>query len=66
MIAEGDKVMGRWTARGTHRGEFMGIPPTGNQVVWTGMTMIHLADGKIVEMWWSHDHLGMFQKLGVF
>ena len=65
IIAEGDKVVNRWTATGTHQGELMGVPATGNQVVWTGITVSRLADGKIVETWWSYDVLGIFQQIGV-
>ena len=65
LVAEGEKVAMRWTITATHQGELMGMPATGTQVVWVGITMIHLADGKIVEMWWAHDTLGMFQQLGV-
>jgi len=64
IIAEGDKVVTRWTATGTHQGELMGVPPTGKQVVFTGMTVLRLADGKIVEAWWSYDALGLMQQLG--
>ena len=65
LIAEGDKVAFRWTINATHQGELMGMPATGIQVVWTGITMARFADGKVVEMWWAHDHLGLFQQLGV-
>lgn len=65
LIAEGEKVAFRWTINATHQGDLMGMPATGIQVVWTGITIAHFADGKIVEMWWSHDHLGLFQQLGV-
>jgi len=65
IIAEGDKVVNRWTATGIHQGELMGVPATGNQVVWTGITVSRLADGKIVETWWSYDVLGILQQLGV-
>lgn len=65
LIAEEEKVAVRWTIIATHQGELMGMPATGIQVVWTGMMMVHLADGKVVEMWWAHDTLGMFQQLGV-
>jgi steroid delta-isomerase-like uncharacterized protein len=65
LIAEGEKVAFRWTINATHQGELMGIPATGTQVVWTGITMARFADGKVVEMWWSHDTLGLFQQLGV-
>ncbi len=65
LIAEGDKVTARWTFRGTHHGEFMGIPPTGKQVVWTGMSITRVANGKIVEQWGEQDFLGVLQQLGV-
>ena len=64
-VAEGDKVVKRWTVTGTHRGEFMGIPPTENHITITGVNFYRIADGKIVETWWSSDALGMLQQLGV-
>ena len=65
MIAEGDEVAYRWTYRGTHQGELMGIPPTGKEVTITGITINRFADGKIVEEWNNFDQLGMMQQLGV-
>jgi steroid delta-isomerase-like uncharacterized protein len=65
MIAEGDKVVQRFTARGTHKGEFMGIPPTGKQVTITGIAIDRIAGGKIVENWVNIDMLGMMVQLGV-
>src|SRR2546427_1772684 len=64
-VAEGDKVVTRWTARGTHKGELMGIPPTGRQATVTGITINRMANGKIVEDWVNFDALGMMQQLGV-
>lgn len=64
-VAEGDKVVRRVTWRGTHRGEFGGIPPTGKQVVVTGMRIFRIEDGKIAEEWAIDDALGMMQQLGV-
>jgi steroid delta-isomerase-like uncharacterized protein len=61
-IAEGDRVVHRWTARGTHKGEFQGIPPTGEQVKITGISVYRLADGKMVEGWTNADMLGMEKK----
>jgi len=49
MIAEGDKVAYRWTARGTHQGEYAGIAPTGKTITATGITIIRIVDGKVVE-----------------
>ena len=65
MIAEGDKVVSRWTAGGTQTGEFMGIPPSGKQVKFTGIIISRIADGKIVEDWETSDQLGMLQLLGM-
>jgi steroid delta-isomerase-like uncharacterized protein len=49
IIAEGDKVAYRWTSRGTHQGEYEGIAPTGKTVTSTGITIIRIVDGKVVE-----------------
>jgi len=65
LIAEGDKVVSRQTLRGTHQGEFMGIPPTGKQVTWTGILIFRIADGKIVDQWIEQDQLGLMQQLGL-
>jgi len=64
QIAEGDKVAIRWTGTGTHRGEFMGVVPTGKVVTSTGITVSRIASGKIVESWTNMDILGMMQQLG--
>jgi steroid delta-isomerase-like uncharacterized protein len=65
QIAEGDKVVNRWTSRGTHKGDLMGIPPTGKQTTVTGMYVARIIGGKIVEEWGNFDALGMMQQLGV-
>ncbi len=65
MIAEGDKVVQRFTVRGTHKGEWMGIALTGKQIEMGGIAVHRLAGGKIVEDWTSMDMLGMMQQLGV-
>ncbi len=64
MIAEGDKVVARQTFRGTHREEFLGIAPSGKQFSSTGIDIVRMVDGKIVEHWSSFDMLGMMQQLG--
>jgi steroid delta-isomerase-like uncharacterized protein len=64
LLAEGDKVAARYTWRGTHRGEFQGLPPTGKQVNVTGISIYRVADGKIAEEWWQEDLLGLMQQLG--
>ena len=63
ILADGDKVAYRWSARSTHRGELMGIPPTGKQVTMTGTDIYRIQDGKIVEAWSSRDALGLLQQL---
>jgi len=63
-IAEGDTVVLRWIARGTHSGELLGIPPTGKQVTVSGITITLLSNGKSVESWGEFDALGMLQQIG--
>ncbi len=63
-ITEGDKVVTRYSARGTHKGEIMGIPPTGKQVAWTGIVITRIAGGKVIEAWANIDRLGLMQQLG--
>jgi steroid delta-isomerase-like uncharacterized protein len=65
QIAEGDKVMTRWTAHGSHKGELAGIPPTGKSVTVTGMAEDQIVNGQIVERWDIFDQFGMMQQLGV-
>jgi steroid delta-isomerase-like uncharacterized protein len=64
LIAEGDKVVARTTMRGTQRGAFFGIPPTGKTVEMTGVHIMRIADGRIIEHWGSNDDLGLMQQLG--
>ena len=65
QIAEGDKVVTRWTATGTHKGQLMGIAPTGKHSTVTGMNIDRYQNGKIVEGWANYDMFGMLQQLGV-
>jgi steroid delta-isomerase-like uncharacterized protein len=66
IIAEGDKVVTRWTSQGTHEGIYVGIPPTGKKASWTGVTIARCeSSGKVAETWWSYDMLGALQQLGV-
>src|SRR5438093_1825109 len=65
QIAEGDKVVTRWTGRGKHDGDLMGVAPTGKQVTVSGLTFSRLANGKVVEEYTNWDTLGMMQQLGV-
>lgn len=64
MIAEGDKVVTRYTSSGTHKGDFMGIAATGKKVVVTGIVMSRIAKGKIAEEWEELDTLGFMVQLG--
>ena len=65
LVAEGDKVISRWTGTGTHTGELMGIPATGKRIEMTGITIVSVADGKIAEFWMESDQMGLMQQLGV-
>ena len=65
LIAEGDKVVERFSFRGTNTGSLMGAPPTGKQVVTSGMSVFRIAGGKIVEHWGENDALGTLQQLGL-
>jgi steroid delta-isomerase-like uncharacterized protein len=65
LLAEGDKVVQRWTFRGTHHGAFQGIPPTGKPVTLTGISIWRVDGGTIVESWHELDTLGLMQQLGV-
>ncbi len=64
ILAEGDKAAARITCRGTQRGEFMGIPPTGRSVAWEEVFVARVTGGKIVEGWGLEDMLGLMQQLG--
>jgi len=65
LIAEGDTVVARITMSGTHTGSFMGIPPTGKRISFTGMYIARIDDGKIVEHWGEEDGVSLLQQLGV-
>ena len=64
MIAEGDKVVTRVAAQGTHKGDYMGIAATGRQVTAPGVDIFRIAGGKFVELWACLDTLGLMQQLG--
>jgi steroid delta-isomerase-like uncharacterized protein len=65
VIAAGDRVVLRWTARGTHRGRFMGVEPTGTAVAFSGIDIIRISDGLIQEGWAEENILGLLRQLGV-
>jgi steroid delta-isomerase-like uncharacterized protein len=63
MVAERDRVVVRFEAPGTHMGEYAGIAPTERQVMWKGIIMYRLEDGKIAQGWSNFDDLGLIQSL---
>lgn len=65
LIGEGDKVVARITMTGTHTGDFYGIPATGVSVEFTGIYIVRIADGKIVEHWGEEDSVSLLTQLGV-
>jgi steroid delta-isomerase-like uncharacterized protein len=65
MIAEGDKVVTRWTFRATHQGASLGMPATGKHVTMPGMSLVRLEGGKSVENWVIYDQLSLLQQLGL-
>ena len=65
QIAERDRVLARWTARGTHEGELWGIPPTARQGLVTGISLFRVAEGQVAECWTEANYLGLMRQLGV-
>ena len=65
MIAEGHRVAARIRMTGTHTGAFMGIPPTGKCISFTGIYIVRIANGRIVEHWGEEDGVSLLQQLGV-
>jgi steroid delta-isomerase-like uncharacterized protein len=64
QLAEGDLVATRWSGRGTHEGELLGIQPTGKQATVSGLTISRLVGGKVVEEFQNWDTFGLMQQLG--
>ncbi len=64
QVAEGDKVATIKTARGTHRGEFMGVRPTGREIELPVIDVFRVAEGKLVEHWGAWDNLRLLQQIG--
>ena len=64
LIAEGDKVVARITMTGTHTGDFFGIPATGKKISFSGIYIVRIANGKIVEHWGEEDSVSLLQQLG--
>jgi steroid delta-isomerase-like uncharacterized protein len=66
QVAEGDKVVTRWTGRGTHQGEAEELgPPTGKRMEITGISIERISEGKVAESWDNYDAMGMMQQLGM-
>jgi predicted ester cyclase len=65
MVAEGDKVAARCSVRGRHEGNFMGRAATQAPVDFTGMTIVRIANGKIVEAWNDFDFMTMYKQCGL-
>lgn len=63
-VAEGDKVAARCVVRGRHQGDTLGFAATGQRAEFTGMCIVRVADGQIVEAWNNFDFMAMFQQLG--
>jgi steroid delta-isomerase-like uncharacterized protein len=64
QLAEGDLVATRWSGRGTHEGELLGVEPTGKQVTVSGLTISKLENGKIIEEFQNWDTFGLMKQLG--
>ena len=65
VTAQGETVVARLRARGTHQREVMGMPPTGKQATWAEIHIFRVADGKLVEHWTNLDQVGLLQQFGV-
>ena len=63
MVAEGDKLVVRWTCRQTHRGEYLGVPATGREVTASGISIYRMEQGKIAEEWAVVDRLGLLEQM---
>lgn len=63
MVVEGDKVAARFTMRGTHQGNFMGVPPTGKKIEVPAMNFYRLSNGQVVEEHGQPDLLGLLQQI---
>ena len=64
LIAEGDKVVARWRSRATHKGDYMGVAPTGNRIEFTGISVYRIEEGKIAQSWTVEDQFGLMQQIG--
>jgi len=63
MLQDGDKVIGRWSFRGTHEGPFFNVPPTGRVVTYPIIAIYRMEDGRIAEDWHAFHALGLWQQV---
>ncbi|HUC17052.1 MAG TPA: ester cyclase [Acetobacteraceae bacterium] len=64
QVAEGDRVVTRFTSAGTHKGKGMNLPPSNKKIRWSGIAIDRIATGKIAESWVVWDKFGMLEQLG--
>ena len=65
QVAEGDMIVSRFSAGGTHRGTFLGFAPTGRKIAYSGVDINRVRDGRIIESWVNYDALALLQQLGI-
>ena len=65
IFSDGDRVVVRWTVVATHSGMFMDLPATNKEVKYSGIDIYRIAEGKIAELWYVWDRLGLYQELGI-
>ena len=63
-VAEGNKVAVRFTLRATQTGDFMGTPPSGKQIMVSGMGILHIVEGKVAEFQEAFDLMGLMEQIG--
>ena len=66
IVAEGDRVAARAQFTGTHQGEFMGVPPSGNRVEYEAIDIVRVVDGKAAEHWGVTDNMALMEQIGAF
>jgi steroid delta-isomerase-like uncharacterized protein len=64
LFSAGDRVVTRWTGKGTHSGELMGVPPTGKPLAVEAISIFRVAEGQLAEEWTVWDTLGLLQQIG--
>jgi steroid delta-isomerase-like uncharacterized protein len=63
VVSDGSRVVVRWIATGTQDGPFYDLPATGRSARWSGLDLVHLEDGRIVELWANADSMTLFEQL---